>query len=652
MLQKRRLQKTIVILFLTLLIVSNPLGDWTKQLSYAEENSFATEAVNNADLEAYIIDIINWKKAEKNQTTDTLLTNAFLENAGETSADWYVLGLGRAGIEDDYAAYLAVIKDKVQKRYQREEKLSAAKATEWHRISLTILAAGGDPTNVGMDEHDEIIDLIADGTYNRGKTSRPLGTQGINGWIWGLITLDSLRYDIPNNAIETRESIITEILRAQLEDGGFSLNTYETDSNVDLTAMALQALAPYYNSEETYTYKQISTNKEVTKKVGDVIDESLQLLSDLQLADGDYDLTGISNVESTAQVIVALTALGIDPLEDDRFIKNGNTLLDAILKYQMPDGGFLHSDILDAENKFADPNESNSMASEQVLYTLIALYRFYDEKRSLYDFREEMTGESKAKVTEVMEAIELIPNQPKSSDKNQIETVFASYLEVPIVERSYVYNYARLANAMEYVKLENTSEFIAAHMGENEHGNGNNMALFQQTEMQSLDQPFTNEDKLRVDELLEEATSTEYYVEVVTLIDKIHHHDTAEEHGEVLSDLDYLKELMEGQKEEIERLNQEILNKLYPFNNVTSDDEAVVAEVMNRYEALTLYDQEKIQGYEDVEKAATQIDNLIRAKYIKIGVAIIIVSMTILLVARYKKRKRAKMKRKMMDMDE
>ena len=50
------------------------------------------------------------------------------------------------------------------------------------------------------------------------------GKQGINGWIFGLLTLDSLRYQVPEGAAETRESILISILEKQLADGGFSLN--------------------------------------------------------------------------------------------------------------------------------------------------------------------------------------------------------------------------------------------------------------------------------------------------------------------------------------------------------------------------------------------------------------------------------------------
>src|SRR5690606_31085243 len=123
------------------------------------------------------------------------------------------------------------------------------------------------------------------------------------GWIWGLITLDSMRYEIPDDAYYTREDIIVEILRNQLPDGGFSLNGKEADA--DMTAMAIQALAPYYNSEETYEYKQRATNKHVEKSVREAVDEALDTLSQIQLDSGDFSSWGIANAESTAQVMVA-----------------------------------------------------------------------------------------------------------------------------------------------------------------------------------------------------------------------------------------------------------------------------------------------------------------------------------------------------------
>ena len=109
--------------------------------------------------------IIAWKKADNRSVNGGYLINeAYLELAGTTPGDWYPIGLGRLGIADNYAGYLAVIRDRVEERYSQPGKLSAAKATEWHRISLAILAMGGDPTDIGTDADGNPINLIADGT--------------------------------------------------------------------------------------------------------------------------------------------------------------------------------------------------------------------------------------------------------------------------------------------------------------------------------------------------------------------------------------------------------------------------------------------------------------------------------------------------------
>src|SRR5690606_2962387 len=93
-----------------------------------------------------------------------------------------------------------------------------------------------DPTNVGSDKNGEPINLIADGTYARAP-DKPLDFQGINGLTWGLITLDSLGFKIPDDAGLTRDEIIMDILKRQLPDGGFSLNGTRTDP--DITGMEI-----------------------------------------------------------------------------------------------------------------------------------------------------------------------------------------------------------------------------------------------------------------------------------------------------------------------------------------------------------------------------------------------------------------------------
>jgi len=574
-------------------------------------NADEVETENLLDL---IEGIINWKKESVGlETGDYLLSNEFLKNAGDTTGDWYPIGLGRIGYNDDYDAYLAVIGDVVSERYKREDKLDATKATEWHRISLAILSMGGDPTQIGEDKEGNKINLIVDGTYNRGLKAS-LGAQGMNGWIWGLITLDSMRYSIPDDSYYDRDAIIEEILRLQLPDGGFSFYNDRTDP--DMTGMALQALAPYYNSEQYYTYEQKNTKKTVTKTVRQVVDEALDTLSILQLSDGNFESWGEENAESTAQVMVALTALGIDPLKDKRFVKKGNTLLDGILKFKMKDGGFVHSKTYNPENPTSLPDESNSMASEQVLYALISLYRFQEGYRSVYDFRPEMNSELKGQIETIKRSIDNLSDKLSKKDTTQINEIFEAFLQIPASERSYVYNYHRLSDAMKTVGIENTSPFISSEIAVTESGNGSVTPLFNGTNIME-EKDFSENDEAKVSSLPEELT-TEYYVEVVKLLDKLENAENQSEYSHVLADLKEKKTELDKIKKEIKALNKDIVEKLYPFSNLSIKDKEVVEEIFNRFEQLSAYDQQQILNNEDVKKSKTQIDNLIRARNITI----------------------------------
>lgn len=78
---------------------------------------------------------------------------------------------------------------------------------------------------------------------------------------------------------------------------------------IDITAMVVQALSFYTDSEE------------VKEAVGRAVD----VMADMcQKSDG-YDSS-----ESISQTIIALTAVGIDPVADDRFATDGKNLVDVL----------------------------------------------------------------------------------------------------------------------------------------------------------------------------------------------------------------------------------------------------------------------------------------------------------------------------------
>lgn len=265
--------------------------------------------------------------------------------------DWTVLGLVRGGVkvpEGYYDGYYA----KVQKTVQNAQGiLDQHKYTENSRVILGLTAIGKDAKAVGG------YDLTA-ALANYDQTV----WQGINGPIFALLALDSHHYEIGQNTdVEmqaTRQQYVDYILNKQTNDGGWALGGGKADP--DMTGMALQALAPYQSQE----------------KVKQAIGKALTCLSQMQGADGGYKSWGTANVESNCQVIVGLTALGIDPHTDPRFIKGENSLVDAFFSFANEDGSFNHT------------TSTNLMASEQALYTLAALHRFYSKETSLYDMSD------------------------------------------------------------------------------------------------------------------------------------------------------------------------------------------------------------------------------------------------------------------------
>lgn len=329
------------------------------------------------------VDIIEWKKSQYGiKSNEFLICEDFLKSANTTAADWYVIGMSRLEIEDNYSAYLATVKNDISEKYKLDEKLSSSKATEWHRAILTVNACKGNSENLLGDGS---INLVADGIYNRGLTIS-LGKQGINGWVWGLIALDTMNYSVPKDSYYSRDDIITEIISRQLPDGGFSLTGNNGDANI--TAMVLQSLAPYYTGEKQYSYIDKSNQKEITVTISEVIDKSIDFLSTAQLETGGYMSGGADNAESIAQVIIALCSLGIDVQTDERFIKNGNNMIDALFRFHMNDRGFIHSFEYDTNSPEAKPEKSNSMTSGQVLLAMAALYRYEKNISCLYDFSD------------------------------------------------------------------------------------------------------------------------------------------------------------------------------------------------------------------------------------------------------------------------
>ena len=281
------------------------------------------------------------------KTTGDYISGLGTPGVGSIGGEWMTIGLARSGrdVPSDY--YDAVV-DHVKANIDENGRLDYARSTENSRIILALTAIGKDVTDVGG------YNLLG-GLDNM----EFIENQGINGPIWALIALDS--HDYPTSGDVTREKLVQTILDAALENGGWALTG--TTADPDMTAMAMQALAPYYDTDEN---------------VRAAVDKALDVLSAAQLPTGGFVSWGSENSESCAQVIVALTALGIDPATDSRFVKNGMTALDALASFYVDGGGFRHT----------ASGELDGMATEQGYYALAAYYRFVNGQTSLYDMSD------------------------------------------------------------------------------------------------------------------------------------------------------------------------------------------------------------------------------------------------------------------------
>ena len=275
---------------------------------------------------------------------------------GSVGGDWLIFGLARSGVKVPQKYFDAYYENVEAAVREKNGVLSDRKYTEYSRTVLALTAIGKNPADVaGFDLLKPLADF------------EQVTRQGINGTIFALLALDSGNYEIPENpdaAVQaTRQMYVDELLARALPDGGWTLTGGEPD--VDITAMTLQALAKYRDQAD----------------VTAAVERGLAVLSSLQEPDGGYVSWGSINSESVAQVIVALTELGV-PLDDERFTKNGITVEDALLRFAQENGAFVH--VRDGSGG------DDGMATEQAFYALAAIHRAETGETTLYDMTDVM----------------------------------------------------------------------------------------------------------------------------------------------------------------------------------------------------------------------------------------------------------------------
>lgn len=276
--------------------------------------------------------------------------------------EWAVLGQARAKVPLS-EAYIAAYYEKVVAYVKanigsdgilrKPDDKNTPVITDNERIILALTAIGKDPANVGGKNlltalQDKDIMKVTDTS----KTD-------INGLVMGLLALNSRNYTSDTSWL------VQAVLAQQNEDGSWRASAdTKPVGDVDMTAMALQALAPYYKDSGNET-------------VNTAVEKALNWLS------GKYQ-SGYDSSESCAQVVIALSALNLDANTDARFTKTveGKTLsvLGNLLQYRVAEnGGFKH--------QFAD-KAVNEMATEQALCAMAAYARFTEKANALYDMTD------------------------------------------------------------------------------------------------------------------------------------------------------------------------------------------------------------------------------------------------------------------------
>lgn len=276
--------------------------------------------------------------------------------------EWAVLGQARAKVPLS-EAYIAAYYEKVVAYVKanigsdgilrKPDDKNTPVITDNERIILALTAIGKDPANVGDKNlltalQDKDIMKVTDTS----KTD-------INGLVMGLLALNSRNYTSDTSWL------VQAVLEQQNEDGSWRASAdTKPVGDVDMTAMALQALAPYHKDGGNET-------------VNTAVEKALNWLS------GKYR-SGYDSSESCAQVVIALSALNLDANTDARFTKTveGKTLsvLGNLLQYRVAEnGGFKH--------QFAD-KAVNEMATEQALCAMAAYARFTEKANALYDMTD------------------------------------------------------------------------------------------------------------------------------------------------------------------------------------------------------------------------------------------------------------------------
>lgn len=343
-------------------------GTWYLWVDGSYGNEYSDSIVSAPGYAEVTVTVKEEEQPREAQSVTTVLNATMAQLAatvtepafGTTAGEWTVLSLARGNYYAKDNAYFTDYYDRIVETVNTTAAsvdlngaLHKNKSTENSRLIVALSAIGKNATSVG--DWDLVEAYSANGFSWIKK-------QGLNGTIWALIALDSNNYATTDTTI--RQQCVDSILSLQHDDGGWALSanlTYASDP--DVTGMALTALYPYRDQEAVAT----------------ACAEAITCLSEMQHDNGTFASGGSECSESCAWVIVATTTWGINPDTDSRFIKNGNSVVDALLTHYLEEEAMFEH-IIGAG--------SNAMATDQSCYALVAYDRFINGKAALYDYSD------------------------------------------------------------------------------------------------------------------------------------------------------------------------------------------------------------------------------------------------------------------------
>ena len=321
--------------------------------------------------------------------------------------EWTIFTILRCGgtiSEENKTAYLINLKDDLDADGQLSSN-NQGQPTDYARVILTLGMLGEDPADF---RGYNLVETL----YNWNN----LNNLTINQISWTLLALDSKQYDIPEDAKWSRETLINLLVSKQNEDGGFA--SWGSTSDVDMTAMVLQTLVPYNDASHA--------------AVQPVFEGGIRYLQSQINEDAGFESWGNENACSTAQVLILLPMLGMDPAASNGFVKAQKNMITNLEGYRdETDGGFFWQ---------KGSPYSKDGSTYQVVLALESCRRFASNENSVYDLtesdkKEEVKALLQEKINEVQNKADTImegdePGQYAEGTKQELLKAVADAQEV------------------------------------------------------------------------------------------------------------------------------------------------------------------------------------------------------------------------------